>query len=204
MSQTSILDGIPAFTDLSQRERGTLLAIFQRREYAPGDVLCREGDRPFTFFIVCRGTVEISKLVAAGSSEKLGELGRGHMVGQVSLIDGKPRSATVTAKTDVVCLECSRDDFERLFTAGSPFAFKVLDQIVIHLARRLRDANRQVYNLYSRPTETILRLHAACVGIQRSLADSYDPDGLDTPELAPISGAVEDLSAASVRKEPPR
>lgn len=199
MNPHKLLDGMPAFADLSVRERETLLAIFQQREYLPGEVLCREGDRPFTFFIVCSGTVEVTKLIATGTSEKLGELGPGHMVGQVSLIDGKSRSATVTAKDDVVCLECSRDDFERLFNAGSPFAFKVLDQIVIHLSRRLRDANRQVYTLYSRPTETILRLHAACVSIHRSLADSFGVDSSTAPELSPVEGAVKDLSNASTR-----
>jgi CRP-like cAMP-binding protein len=190
MNDEKLIEGLPAFADLTQRERETLLAIFQRRDYDTGEVLCREGDRPFTFFILCRGTVEVLKSVRDGVNEKLGELVRGSMIGQVSLIDGKPRSATVQAMTAVTTLECSRDDFDRLFNAGSPFAFKVLDQIVIHLSRRLRDANRQLYSLYSRPTETILKLHAACVDIQRTLDDSHNSS--DDLEIRPILGSVDD------------
>lgn len=193
MNDTKLIEGLPVFDDLTQRERETLLAIFQSHDYDSREVLCREGDRPFTFFILCRGSVEVLKSVRDGVNEKLGELTRGAMIGQVSLIDGKPRSATIQALTPVTTLECSRDDFDRLFNAGSPFAFKVLDQIVIHLSRRLRDGNRQLYLLYSRPTETILKLHAACVDIQRALNDSNMSS--DDLEIWPIHGAVKDAVA---------
>lgn len=170
-----LIDGLPMFAGLTQREKGTLLAIFHVQSYEQGEVLCREGDRAFSFFVITRGVVEIFKELGPGAGkERLGQLGRPSMVGQVSLIDGKPRSATVVAKTAVSTIECSRDDFERLFNAGSPFAFKVLDQIVIHLSRRLRDANHQIYNLYSRPTETLLKLHSACLKIQQTISDTHD------------------------------
>ena len=169
-----LIQSLPMFSGLSEREKGTLLAIFKPHHYSPGDVLCREGDRAFSFFVVCRGIVQIYKDLGKGGREQLGQLGKASMIGQVSLIDGKPRSATVVAKTPVTTLECSRDDFERLFNAGSPFAFKILDQIIIHLSRRLRDANNQIYNLYSRPTETLLKLHNACLKIQRTISDTHD------------------------------
>lgn len=174
-----IIDSLPLFDGLSTREKNALLAIVRVRSYAPGEVLCREGDRAFSFFIVCRGKVEVFKELFGGSRERLGELIPGSMIGQVSLIDGKARSATVEAKTEVLTLECSRDDFERLFNAASPFAFKILDQIIIHLTSRLRDANTQIYNLYSRPTETLLKLHSLCINIQRTISDTYDESAME-------------------------
>ena len=189
-----LIDGLPMFSGLTEREKGTLLAIFESRNYEAGDILCREGDRAFSFFIICKGIVEIFKDLGDGpDKERLGQLGRPSMVGQVSLIDGKPRSATVVAKSRVSTLECSRDDFERLFNAGSPFTFKVLDQIVIHLSRRLRDANQQLYNLYSRPTETLLKLHNACLKIQRTISDTHD----STDEVDVIHGPLSWNKAAS-------
>ena len=190
MDMYELVDSLPMFSGLSDREKSTLLAIFETKEYRPGEVLCREGDRAFSFFVICKGIVEIYKdLSQEQGRQKLGQLGRGSMIGQVSLIDGKPRSATVGAKTPVLTLECSRDDFERLFNAGSPFAFKILDQIIIHLSKRLRDANRQLYDLYSRPTETLLKLHNACLNIQRTISDTHDSwedvDVLGIPELPP-------------------
>ena len=170
-----LIASVGLFDGLSPREHSTLEAIFSHRFYGPGELLCREGDMAFSFFILGRGTVDVFKSLGdASSREKLGSLSRGSMIGQVSLIDGKPRSATVVARTAVETLECSRDDFDRLFNAGSPFAFKVLDQIIIHLSARLRDANTQLYNLYSRPTETLLKLHNACVTIQRTINDTHD------------------------------
>ena len=175
-----VVDALPMFADLSSREKSTLLAIVRARGYQPGEVLCREGDRAFSLFIICRGSVEVFKELRGAKREKLGELKAGSMIGQVSLIDGKPRSATVQAKTGVITLECTRDDFDRLFNAGSTFAFKILDQIIIHLVARLRDANLQLYSLYSRPTETLLKLHSFCVNVQRAISDTHDRIDLDT------------------------
>jgi CRP/FNR family transcriptional regulator/CRP/FNR family cyclic AMP-dependent transcriptional regulator len=169
-----VINTVPIFQGLSDREKNTLLAIVRTQEYLPTEELCREGDRGFSLFIICQGTVSIYKEINEDVRELLGESGVGSMIGQVSLIDGKPRSATVTAKTRVMTLECTRDDFERLFNAGSPFAFKILDQISIHLVARIRNANKQLYSLYSRPTETLMKLHALCMNIQRSISDTYD------------------------------
>ena len=170
----TLVNSLEFLSDLSDREKNTLLAILDTREYNPGAILCKEGDRAFSFFVICRGRVEVLKELSNNNRELLGELGAGSMIGQVSLIDGKARSATVQAKTRVTTLECSRDDFERLFNAGSPFAYKIMDQIIIHLTSRLRDANQQIYNLYSRPTETIKKLKALCLSIQRTINDTHE------------------------------
>ena len=177
-----IVDALPMFDGLSVREKRTLLALMRARIYQPGEVLCREGDRPFSFFIQCEGETEVFKELPGGNRELLGTLGPGSMVGQVSLIDGKPRSATVQATSPVLTMECSREDFDRLFNAGSPFAFKILDQIVIHLSKRLRDANHQIYHLYSHPAETLFKLHATCLTIQRTISDPHDTAPPDPPE----------------------
>jgi len=169
-----LVDGLEVFDGLSDKEKNTLLAILEAQVYEPGETLCREGDQAFSVFIVCQGHVAVSKTIKNQAPVTLGELGPGCILGQVSLIDGKARSATVTAKTPVLTLECSRNDFERLFNAGSPFAFKILDQILVHLTARLRDATKQVYNLYSRPNQTLKKLESMCWAIQRTVHDTYD------------------------------
>lgn len=170
----ALVDGLDVFDGLSEKEKNTLLAILESQVYEPGETLCREGDQAFSVFIVCQGNVLISKTIKNSPAVTLGELGPGCILGQVSLIDGKARSATVTAKTPVLTLECSRNDFERLFNAGSPFAFKILDQILVQLTARLRDATKQVYNLYSRPNQTLKTLESMCWAIQRTVHDTYE------------------------------
>jgi CRP-like cAMP-binding protein len=174
-----LVDSLDFFSGLSGKEKNTLLAIVEPHDYNRGAILCREGDRAFSFFVICRGKVEVLKELFDNNQELLGELGAGSMIGQVSLIDGKPRAATVRAKTRVTTLECSRDDFERLFNAGSPFAYKIMNQIIIHLTSRLREANQQLYNLYSRPTETLKKLRGLCLNIQRSISDTHDTGPVD-------------------------
>jgi CRP-like cAMP-binding protein len=180
-----MLNSLEFFRGLSEREKNTLLAIVEARTYSPGEILCREGDRAFTFFVVCRGEVDVFKELSVGNRERLGRLGPGSMVGQVSLIDGKARSATVCAHSRVITLECTRDDFDRLFNAGSPFAYKIMDQVIIHLTRRLRDANNQVYNLYSRPTQTLKKLRALCLNIHRTTDDTLDSQPIDIIDTLP-------------------
>ena len=101
--------------------------------------------------------------------EKLAEIGRNNLIGQVALIDGKPRSATCLAKGSSIVLECARDDFDRLFQAGSPFAFKIIDQVVIDLSKRPREANTQLHELYANPKQTLLLLHEAALNIQQTI-----------------------------------
>lgn len=164
-----LLDGLPLFADLSSRERDMLVAVFHPRAVADGEPLCREGERGTSFFITARGLVEVFKELPGGRREKLSEIGPNNLIGQVALIDGKPRSATCIARGRCVVLECARDDFDRLFHAGSAFAFKIIDQVVIDLAKRLREANHQLGNLYGNPKKTLLLLHEAALDIQQTI-----------------------------------
>ena len=142
-----LLDSMPLFAELSDRERNILAAVFVVRIIEEAEELCREGDRGTSFYIVAKGVIEVYKELPGGSREKLAEIGPNNLIGQVALIDGKPRSATCQARGRSIALECTRTDFDQLFRSGSPFAFKVVDQVVIDLAKRLREANLQLQDI---------------------------------------------------------
>jgi len=167
---TRLVDVLPMFAELSARERGILAGVFTCRRVDHGDALCREGDRGQSFFIVAKGILEVYKELPDGRREKLAEIGPDNLVGQVALIDGKPRSASCLARGPVIALECTRDDFSRLFQAGSPFALKIIDRVVVDLAKRLREANRQLHELYSNPTDTLRLLEQAALDIQQTIS----------------------------------
>ena len=69
--------------------------------------------------------------------KRLALLGPGDVVGELSLIDGKPRSATVTATSDLEVLELDRADLFKLMAKAPPVVRKLLES----LAQRLRDAD---------------------------------------------------------------
>jgi CRP/FNR family transcriptional regulator, cyclic AMP receptor protein len=165
----NLVDELPLLSELSARERNILAAVFRLRSLKDGATLCREGDRGASFFIVAKGVIEVHKELPNEQREKLAEIGRNNLIGQVALIDGKPRSATCLAKGASLVLECARDDFDRLFQAGSPFAFKIIDQVVIDLSKRLREANLQLHELYANPKQTLLLLHEAALNIQQTI-----------------------------------
>ena len=158
------------FRDLSEREKSIASSVFHVRRLEHGDVLCREGERGLSFYVTVQGTIEVHKELAADRKELLAEVGPDTMLGQVALIDRQARSATLMASGDAVVLECAVDDFDRLFWAGTPFAYKLLDMILIELSQRLRDADRALYDLYSNPGETLLKLHESAVDVQRVLS----------------------------------
>ena len=164
-----LVDSLPLFGELSARERNILAAVFRVRVIDDGETLCREGDRGASFFIVAKGIIEVHKELPNDQREKLAEIGPNNLIGQVALIDGKPRSATCLARGRSLVLECARDDFDRLFQAGSPFALKIIDQVVIDLSKRLREANQQLIELYSNPKQTLLLLHEAALNIQQTI-----------------------------------
>ena len=164
-----LVDVLPMFAELSEKERGILAGVFTCRRIEHGEALCREGDRGQSFFILAKGILEVYKEFPESRREKLAEIGPDNLVGQVALIDGKPRSATCVARGPVIALECTRDDFSRLFQSGSPFAMKIIDRVVVDLAKRLREANRQLHELYANPSDTLRLLEQAALDIQQTI-----------------------------------
>jgi len=164
------IDVLPMFTELTERERSILVGVFKCRRVDHGGELCREGDHGQSFFILAKGILEIYKELPDGRREKLSDIGPDNLVGQVALIDGKPRSASCVARGPAIALECTRDDFDRLFKAGSPFALKIIDRVVVDLAKRLREANRQLHELYANPGDTLRLLEQAALDIQQTIS----------------------------------
>lgn len=167
------LERLSTFADLSSRDRAILATVLQLRGLQPGEVLCREGDPARSFYVTVQGTIEVWKSVGADRQELLSRVGPDNLLGQVALIDRQARSATLKAATTALVLECADEDFDRLFWAGTPFAYRLMDKIVTQLAHRLRDADRQLYDLFSNPKRTLLKLHEAAIEIAR-LADDHE------------------------------
>ncbi|MGB8221695.1 MAG: cyclic nucleotide-binding domain-containing protein [Polyangiales bacterium] len=74
---------------------------FATRRYVAGDVIIREGDSGSEAFIITSGLCDVFKRRADGASELIRSMGPGEVFGELSVLSGKPRSATVVAKTDV-------------------------------------------------------------------------------------------------------
>jgi CRP-like cAMP-binding protein len=135
----AIVLGSHLFKSLDLASRANLIASGFVMKYAEGDTILREGDPGDTMFIVMDGTVRVETRGAAGNVH-LAELGRGACVGEVSVITGAPRTATVTAVTDVSVATFARHRVERILDRA-PKVRALLEQLV---EGRARDAVEKI------------------------------------------------------------
>jgi CRP/FNR family cyclic AMP-dependent transcriptional regulator len=121
---------------LKESDLVSLAADLAERRVAAGDPIVGEGTGGVAFFFILEGETSVS---VAG--EEVATLKRGDYVGELALLDPEgPRSATVTAKTDVVLAAMSAWQFRPFVLAHSDVAWLLLQR----LARRLREAQAPV------------------------------------------------------------
>lgn len=118
----------PLFKDLDDEAIRLLAQVTKEELLAPGDHLCREGDQGDSMFVIARGAVVITRNGGA-LKETLGVLGSGDIVGEMALLTGAPRNATVTAVTPVVLGRISRAAFARLMLEHPKFKSQVWDEV---------------------------------------------------------------------------
>ncbi len=140
---------VPLPEGLERRDLEMLGTAGRLLVWDPGTLLCQEGRPGASCFVLLAGHVEVFK-ASAGGGRHLATLGPGSLVGQMSLVDSSPRSASVRAVDEVVALEVGRDVFERLVRAASPFALRFQRQIALAGIRQLRLANARLTGLLGR------------------------------------------------------
>jgi CRP/FNR family cyclic AMP-dependent transcriptional regulator len=131
----SALAKVPLFADCSRRELQTISRVVRDIPHAAGTVIAREGDPGVGLFVILSGNAEVS----IGGRRKA-TLGPGDFFGEIALLDGGPRTATVTAKTDVQLLGLTEWVFRGLMAEHPSIALKTLQQ----MATRLRVATKAV------------------------------------------------------------
>lgn len=131
------LRGIDVFRPLSDDELRAAIASFRQLHYATGERIIGEGEPGDSFFVVDRGEVEVSKKLA-GKSRALARLMEGQFFGEMALLTGEARSATVVAASDVDVFRLDKAGFEKILAANPSIAV----EISAILAER-RDAQTQ-------------------------------------------------------------
>lgn len=129
----SQLAKVPLFSGCSRRELQLISKAGKRTSRRAGTVLAREGEAGVGFFLILKGTAEVTI-----GGKRRSTLGPGEFFGEVALLDGGPRSATVTATSDVELLGVTEWVFRGLLHEQPTIAVKVLQT----LAGRLRAASK--------------------------------------------------------------
>jgi serine phosphatase RsbU (regulator of sigma subunit) len=101
------------------------------RTHSAGTVLCLEGEEADAFYLVMDGQVTISRRVDGGTGHLVvGTLGAGGCFGEMALITGEPRAATVTTAVPTTVLEVRREHFDELFIASPSLARAILEALI--------------------------------------------------------------------------
>jgi len=159
MSLARLRHKVPLFAGFGPPEFESLEKCLVRRRYPAGQTLFHMGDDGGSLHLIERGRVKVTIPSDSGEELILAILGAGDLLGELSLFDGKPRSATVSAleETETLCLR--REDLLALMRDR----FDLVEKILAVLARRIRDtdmllADRSFLDITSRLAKKILDL----------------------------------------------
>ncbi len=103
-----------------------------------GSVLYKEGDHAKSMFFVASGTLNVVKKDSKGNQCKVATLTKGQCVGEMGMIDGMIRSATIIAATDSDIVVFRRDDFDKLLEEHPVIGIKILKEVARGLSLSLR------------------------------------------------------------------
>jgi CRP-like cAMP-binding protein len=103
------LAAVPLFSSLSPEDCRALAGRFETRTVRPGATLCGEGAAGYSFFVLCEGGADVSV-----EGEVVRQLGDGDFFGEIGILDGGRRTATVTATEESKVLVLFGSEFRRL------------------------------------------------------------------------------------------
>jgi CRP/FNR family transcriptional regulator, cyclic AMP receptor protein len=136
---------VSLFGDCTDEELRRIAAISRVVEHAAGATLTRVGGPGDSFFLIVDGRVSVETPVGLGDPLEAGDF-----FGEMSLIDGEPRSATITALTDVRLLVVDRTHFSRLLDDAPD----LLRRILVVLSRRVRRLEQVANTMRHRMNQT--------------------------------------------------
>jgi CRP-like cAMP-binding protein len=154
-----VLKQVPLFSDLTDRELNLLVALGSRRKFPPKNIIFQEGDPGDFLLVILSGKVKVMISGKGGEEFILTMLGPGNFFGEMAVLEGGHRSATVVTVEPSEFLRIEKKDFSELLRKQPRIALKILKS----LSQRLRKATEQIrslvmFNIYGRVGRCLLNL----------------------------------------------
>lgn len=146
MSNMELLKKIPLFRECTNQELIKIEKLMQKVTFNAGDVLFRRGDVGDALYLIREGVVEV--LVPSPEAENMevvvAVIEAGDLFGEMALVEGEPRSATIRARTEAKLLRIKKQYFDDLMKHEHEIAFKIYRRLTIILSQRLRDTTERL------------------------------------------------------------
>ena len=125
MDARQFLGSVPFFTEVfSDTELDELARLARPAEFEAGSIIIRERDVGDTLYVIAQGTVTVS-IKDSGMEKRVATLSSGDFFGEMSVLTGAPRAATVTTQTPIVALEVERKTLQKLLKTDSTLAERI-------------------------------------------------------------------------------
>jgi len=154
-----MLREIPLFSRLDDKALGNLEKAAIKRAYPKNTIQISKGDKSDQLFVVLKGKLKVAITDASGKEIIMSFLGAGDYFGEMAMIDGESRSATIMTTQASEVLTISRDDFHRTLLSSPDLMFELLKV----LARKVRIATDKLESLafedvYGRLVKLLIQL----------------------------------------------
>ena len=160
LENEDLIASVPLFTGLTKKELAAVGRILVRRTFSEKQTIIQEmDDDQQTFFIILSGKVHVTVSTSDDKQSILATLKRGDFFGEMTLLDGEPRSASIVAVEPCSVVMLYRQAFVDMLTSYPKIAVRMLAT----LSRRLRQTNRQIGTLsmmsvYGRVADVLVKL----------------------------------------------
>jgi CRP-like cAMP-binding protein len=135
------------FDELDGPEMDVIRNLLRARDYGPGEIIYREGEKGDSLNIIEKGKVKINKMMVAGDQFCIATLKEGDIFGIMSFLDGSDHDATIVSDQQTRLTVLRKSDFDGLLASNPLVAGKVLRQLAVHLASLVRNMNSQYIDL---------------------------------------------------------
>lgn len=132
----------PLLNNFAPEDVAQLSTFGESRSYMDGDVIISEGDINEHLYLVLRGKLDVSKIGDVGS-QHIAEITVTGSLGEMSIFDPGPASATVKAMGDVEVWRITKDNLDRMHDARPKVAYRLVSRICTCLANRIRKLNQR-------------------------------------------------------------
>jgi len=129
------LTRVPLFSGLNKRELGTVAGFLREQKFNAGSAIVMDGQSGQGLYVIQDGRVSVRK-----KGRTVARMGPGEFFGEMAVLDGGPRTASVHADTDTVCLTLASWEVKPLLMEQPSLAYKMLQEVV----RRARQGSSRV------------------------------------------------------------
>lgn len=143
LSNLDLLRRVPLFSLLTVTQAEVISGAVAKRRFKRGEALVEQGQKSDALFILLTGRARVMTSDSRGREVILATLGQGDYLGEMSIIDNQPHSATVRAEVQTDVLVLGRAEFARCLTENASMSLVVMRGLV----KRLRQADRKIESL---------------------------------------------------------